>query len=347
MSGGQEQVRETIEQVREAVWTSSIGDNQVMVAASYEEPRLAFQLANATVNTFVQWKINADISESTAAHKFFADLTIRYKAEADQAREKLYDYLNAHPLPIKGERSAVETLEISKLQASLTTAEMRYTAALEKDENAQLAAAQAESNVRQSYVVIDAPLLPDRATLTRKDMVIQIIIFMLVGAILSAIGVTGGTLLDRTFRFPVDVFHGLNLKVLTMIPDITPVVEKPKKSRRKWFTRHERIPALDEGASASETPSVAEEEPLEAAAFTALAEGIDLPLLTEVPEASTVEMDKKARLLRKRKTGGLRWRPEHERAAERAAATSAVNRHASELSNDSAAAVQNVEPAVK
>ena len=36
---------------------------------------------------------------------------------------------------------------------------------------------------------------------------------------MSVLGIVGGLILDRSFRFPIDVRHGLNLPVLAMIPE--------------------------------------------------------------------------------------------------------------------------------
>jgi capsular polysaccharide biosynthesis protein len=298
MDDGQQVIDETINTVRQAVWASSQGDNQVYVAATHGQPQIAYQLANATIETFVKWKINAEITDSEAAHKFFTDLSIRYRDEADQVRQKLYNYLNSHPMPIKGDRPAIEQIEIAQLQADLDSAESRYISALAKDEDAQLAAAQAEENARQSYIVIDAPRLPDKSSLSRKDIALQVSVFILVGVIISGMSIVGGALLDRTFRFPIDVWHAIDLKVLTMVPDVT---SAPLKKKRMW-RKKEKGEHLEQGAA--EAPDLAPIpvgvlEPAEDVSYEL--EGVNLPVLANIPEISMVfEAEKNPRQSRKR-----------------------------------------------
>ena len=233
MGSGQVIVNDTIDEARKAIWVSAIGDNQILIGAIHKDPPVTLQLVNGVIQTFIQWKINGDRSDSEAAHIFFSDLIASYKADVDQARQDLYDYLIAHPAPIKGERPAVEQLEITRLQSGLSTVQARYTNALDKDENARLAAAQAQENVYQSYVVIDSPQLPTKPEMSLRKLILQNSLFILAGIILSFVAVAGGALLDRSFRFPIDVWHGVHLPVLGTVPAVSAVKMKKKPKHRK------------------------------------------------------------------------------------------------------------------
>lgn len=226
MSKGTEIVEETIENVRENVWLSTLGDNQIRVQARHESPILAQQLVAATFDTFLQWKINADRNEGQVAADFLVGLVADYKVELDNARQTLNEYLIAHPEPIRGDRPAIEELEIRRLESEITLAQDRYSSALDKDEDARLSVAQAANAIRQTYFLIDAPEIPTEPGTSLKEIVINMLIFVVVGMILSIVGIVGGALLDRTLRFPIDVNYGLRLPVLTEIRDLT-----PKKSR--------------------------------------------------------------------------------------------------------------------
>jgi hypothetical protein len=130
-------------------------------------------------------------------------------------------YLSTHLEPLKGERPVKEQLEIARLQTELDQAQARYTNALNKDEEALLAEAQTESDVRQSYILIDVPTIPEKPELSTKDLLLALGIFLFVGFFFSLLGIVGGALLDRSFHYPLDVWHGVNLPVLTMVPDMT------------------------------------------------------------------------------------------------------------------------------
>jgi hypothetical protein len=53
-------------------------------------------------------------------------------------------------------------------------------------------------------------------------MIMQLAVFTAAGILLSVIGIAGTTILDRSYRFPLDVQHRLQLPVLAVIPDIIP-----------------------------------------------------------------------------------------------------------------------------
>ena len=234
MDGGTDIVNQSIAEVRKAVWVSALGDNQLRVNASHENPQLAYQFVNGIIDSFLDWKINADRNDSKAARTFFTDLIGNYQAEIDAARQNLYDYYEAHPEPIKGERSIVEQLEIARLESELDLATSRFASALDKDENARLAAAQAEGDVYQSYVVVDSPVISNSPEISLKQIALEAAVFLLAGFLLSLIAIAGGALLDRSLRFPIDVWHGLHLPVLASVPDMARL--HPEK-KAKWFKR--------------------------------------------------------------------------------------------------------------
>ncbi|MCP4427748.1 MAG: lipopolysaccharide biosynthesis protein [Chloroflexi bacterium] len=237
MDGGIIAVTETIQEVREAAWTQPLGNNQVVVAVAHTEPLITYQLVNAIIENYIQWKINADRVESVTAQEFFDDLTLQYKNDLEVTRREYQNYLIANPEPGRGNRPDLELLEIERLQSDLQLAGNRYADALEKNENAQLALSQAESDVRQTYFFIDAPRIPEEPSTSLTEVATQVIIFAVVGAILSGIGIVGSALLDRSLRFPIDVRHGVDLPVLASVPNVSQFQSKRRKrsirSRRK------------------------------------------------------------------------------------------------------------------
>ncbi|MCB9420727.1 MAG: lipopolysaccharide biosynthesis protein [Ardenticatenaceae bacterium] len=226
MNMGRDAVVETILKVRESVWAQSIGSNQMLITASSENAEIAYQLVNAVVENHIQWQVNASRQDSVAAQEFFADLIEKYQQDLETTQQELDDYLILHPEPVRGDRPETEVLAISRLQSKVDLATNRYSSALDKEEEARLALAQTESVIRQTYFLIDAPSLPEDTETSKKDLAITLAIFMVAGGVLSVIGVVGGALIDRTFRFPSDVEHLLELPVLTSI-------SAPPRERRK------------------------------------------------------------------------------------------------------------------
>ncbi len=229
MAQGPQVVAETIDTVRKQVWVDKLGTNMVVVAAANEDPATAQQLASAATECFLQWKINAKNQESDAAESFFADLLKSYQAQVDKARQDLVAFLDAHPAPVRGDRPDSQQVQIDGLQSAVDQAVQRLNAAQEKDENARLASVQAESQVRQSYQVIDAPQVPLRRGGSRRSLLVKGGLFALAGLLLSALSLIGGALTDSTLRFPFDVQQALDLPVLALVPDAAPVAGRQGK----------------------------------------------------------------------------------------------------------------------
>ncbi len=232
MDQGREVVKKTIELVRKSVTVRSIGSNQVLITASHKDANVVFQLVNAVVENHIQWQTNASMNESVSAQEFFADLILKYRADLENAQNELDDYLITHPEPIRGQRTEVEMLAIARLQSQVDLATERYSSALNKEEDARLVLTQVESNIRQTYFLVDAPTIPEETETSKLDLVVILLVFMIAGGILSAVSIIGGTLLDQTFRFTYDVEHLLGLPVLTEIAAPIPDRGSRKKAKR-------------------------------------------------------------------------------------------------------------------
>lgn len=233
MSEGPEAVQQTIRLFRESIWLGTAGDKLVGFSGKHEDPELAHQIANAGVEAYIEWKLNSDRQESVVAQAFFAKQLPPLQEELAKVNTELQAFLQAHPVPVRGERPEAEQMELSRLQAAVEQAKQRVQETLQKEEEARLALEKAESITNQAYTVIDAPTVPTRPETSLKDAVKDSAIFVVLGVILSAAGVVGGMLLDRSFRMPLDVRHGLNLPVLAVIPEARGRVVAAPAERRK------------------------------------------------------------------------------------------------------------------
>lgn len=220
MANGPDEVSAVTDSFRKAITVQMVGDNLIEISAISKEPALAQQIAQATIEAYTQWKLNGDQQESAVAQSFFAQVIPPYQAELQKAREELKNYLLAHPQPLRGERPPEEQVQVAQLQAAIDTASTRLENALEKEESARLAKSQAESNVRQNYLVIDAPALPTKAEQSLKIIALNAALFLVIGLMLSVLSIVGGAVLDRSFRFSIDVQNSLELPVLALIPDV-------------------------------------------------------------------------------------------------------------------------------
>ena len=218
--------------VRKWVWSLTLGNNVISVNATHESAEVAQQLAAATMDAYLTWRINNDKQDSQVAQTYFADLEAQYTKELDTARTALQTYLEAHPDPVRGTRPSTETLMIEKLTAAMTDAHDRLTSARTKVENSTLALTQAENNVRQKYLVIDHPAVADKSDTSKKKMLTNGLIFIVVGVFLSFLGVVGAAVMDATFRFPFDIKNVLGIPSLATIPNVS-VAGKGKGTKPK------------------------------------------------------------------------------------------------------------------
>jgi uncharacterized protein involved in exopolysaccharide biosynthesis len=239
MSAGPQAIDETITYARKILTVQTVGDKLVDISATSDDPNVAYQIVLSTMDAYVQWKINNGYQESIAARSFFDDLIKPYQNEVDKARSDLGTYLTAHPAPVRGDRPPVEQLEVDRLQAAVKRAEDRLNTARDNEESARLSQAKSESVTKQTYMVIDQPQMPQDAKISTKTIATNIAIFLVVGIFLSAAGIAGGALIDRSLRFPIDVRHGLSLPVLAMVPVAKPVI---------LAAAPQTAPAPDEGA---------------------------------------------------------------------------------------------------
>jgi hypothetical protein len=168
-------------------------------------------------------------------------------SDLEVARDQMKEYLENNPAPVRGSRPELEEMEIGQLQSAINLAESRLTSTQNSEEDARLAMAQAESDARQTYLVIDAATLPTNPASSTMDAVMNMVIFIVIGIVMTVVGILGGALLDRSFRFAIDVRMALDLPVLAEVPDLDAGKKKKKKKKKQ------------KGEAADEETAVAED----------------------------------------------------------------------------------------
>jgi capsular polysaccharide biosynthesis protein len=216
MADSPEKIAEVMKDVNKAVSVGTGGDNLIAFSAENEDPQVAYQLARQLTESYVLWKLNSDRQDSIAAQSFFTDLIQPRQDTLDKARKALEDYIRLNPAPVRGERPELEKMEVERLQAEVSQAQQRVEEVQQKEESARLAQIQAERGIRQTYLIIDAPKQPTKPVNGLRVRILGNIIFVLIGIVISFLGIIGGAVLDRSFRFPIDVAHALHLPVLAV-----------------------------------------------------------------------------------------------------------------------------------
>ena len=214
----QKDLRQMLNDVRERLGVESAGENQVLFGATWEEPKIALQLANGLSDSFLQWHIQSAKIDSGEAVRVAQGLVEDYKEELDSSTKALEEYLILHPEPLRDDRPEVEELQIKTLQANIDIDRTRYTNALNKLEDAKVRNEQTETVVKQIYRFVDTPELPNDPNSGLKDKIISVFIFGVVGIVLSGLSIVLGAILDRSLRYPLDVQQAFGLPVLALVP---------------------------------------------------------------------------------------------------------------------------------
>jgi hypothetical protein len=222
-----------LELYRQQFTVAAIGENLITLGITYDDPAIAYQLADATIRVYKAWKLNVDRQESTVAQAFFTDLITPLRKELDDARATLDGFLAENPDPVRGERPLAEQVQIQRYQDAIEAIEARLQDAISKEESARLAMSQAESDVDQTFLLIDAPRLPIEPEMSLRQMALIGAIFTAVGLILTAASIIGGVLIDRSLRLEIDVRHELQLPVLAQVADSTRLPKRKGKQRGK------------------------------------------------------------------------------------------------------------------
>jgi hypothetical protein len=209
----------SVDQVRGSIGTDPSSANTLRVSGSSHDPQVAASVAMATIEGFVQWVIDASISDSAAAEKFLNDLAGTYKSDLDAASAALEKFTIANPEPVVGTRSAEKLSELQRLQNDVDAARDRYQTTLSKAEDARLSSAQARSNVEGRLRLVDAPTVPTASTFSKVKLVTQLALFAILGMALSAAAVFVGTITNKSFRSADEIRDRLGVPLLAILPE--------------------------------------------------------------------------------------------------------------------------------
>lgn len=195
------------------------GDQLVRVSATSERADLSFRLADAVIRSYVETIKANNIAQSDQAVAFFQTQV----AEADGARKTAQAALDAY-LVQEGLTDALtippaQQQAINNLQADVDRAESQYDAKLASLDQAKLASNSAATEVDQRLRVTDPPEEPLAPEPRLKKAALTLVIFGVLGVLLSLASVIVAATLDRTIRVPGDITAKFDLDVLAVVPD--------------------------------------------------------------------------------------------------------------------------------
>jgi hypothetical protein len=208
-----------LDTLRRTVYAAPAGDFLMHVVASSENPEVARMLATSAITTFREWVINFEITDSSAAETFFENQLATYKAEVDAANADLTDYLMAHPPPLNpsDERDQAEQIQIQILNDQRDRAQQRLDTALDKREAARQASLESSADIDQRLQIVDAPELPTAPATGLRQLAKTMIMFGVLGLLVTMGAVALRTLLDSSILSSADLDE-IGLPVLAVVP---------------------------------------------------------------------------------------------------------------------------------
>ena len=201
------------------VGATADGDQLVRVSASSERGDLSFRLADATIRSYVETIKANSIAQSDQTVQFFEGQVAEADAARKQAQATLDQYLVAQGVGDATTVTPAQQVQIASLQAELDRAESQYDAKLDSLDQAKLASNSAATEVDQRLRVTDPPEEPLAPEPRLRSAVLSLVIFGVLGVLLSLASVIVAATLDRTIRVPGDITAKFDLDVLAVVPD--------------------------------------------------------------------------------------------------------------------------------
>jgi capsular polysaccharide biosynthesis protein len=212
----------TLDDFRGAISTWSDGDHLVKVRAMTADPEASRRLAESTINGFRQAVVASTRAESDTAIKFWTDQAGPYREDVEQAQAAYDAFLEEHPDPIgDAQRPAIESRQLETLTDGLNKAEDKYGEIQTKIDEAELLSAQSEASVDQRLRMIDKPVVATAPLSTKKEQVVTVGLYLVLGALLSLGIIALLTMLDRSIHGAFDVKSRLGdgVDVLAEVPE--------------------------------------------------------------------------------------------------------------------------------
>jgi uncharacterized protein involved in exopolysaccharide biosynthesis len=206
-------------QVRSATSASAGGDSIVRVSSATDNPELSFRLADATIRAYRAFVVDSYVSQSTSTEQSLSEIQAEKQTAVDEAIAELTAFIDEQPnVPIL-ERSAGDQLEYTRLQAAADRAQTQLLEAQDAVDAAKVQTDQAAAIVDQRVRLVDEPAQPSAPDGRLKKAALTMVVFGVLGCLLSLGSVVLAASLDRTIRVPNDITARFGVDVLAVVPN--------------------------------------------------------------------------------------------------------------------------------
>ena len=223
----------TARDIRTHVTATASGYQLLQVTALWPSGYTAQQLSQATISSYVNYVVEAQVSKTKDASAFWAQRGSAYQQKLTAAQAALKQYVTENPAPDIGARPDSQTLDMQTLSNAITQAQDQYTKAQTEQENADLSTQQLTTAADQALQVVDKPGAPVAPESIKRKQALIVAIFLVLGLIIAGGLFVVATFLDRTVRSAEDVRLSTGLMVVATVPSIDTLRESAKSGRRR------------------------------------------------------------------------------------------------------------------
>ena len=221
----------TRDQIRSQIGASANGENNLNISASWDDPDTALALVQSTTAGYRDYLADLAVADSAEAIEFLNGQLQNAEADRLLAEEELSSYVAQLPTPEPGEERPVEqVLAIQRLSSSIDRALDAEREAETAIDAAEFAAAQAVSESSRQFLVIDAPEAATTPTSVRRDQVVTIAMFTLLGLVVAAASLILSTAADRSIRTRSQLVNASGVPAVVVIPRIKQLRRRKPKA---------------------------------------------------------------------------------------------------------------------
>jgi hypothetical protein len=195
------------------------GDSLVRVSASTGRPDLSFRLAQETITAYRQAVVDSQLQGSQQDVSFFQQQEQSALAALTNANNDLIKYVNDNAITDSNKIDLATQLVLKQKQDEVARLQTLYDAAVQQLNDANVKVNAAKTAVEQQLRVTDPAEAPLAAEPRLKKAALTLIIFGVLGLLLTLASVIVSATLDRTIRVPGDITAKFDLDVLAVVPD--------------------------------------------------------------------------------------------------------------------------------
>lgn len=238
--------------VEKQISVAAEGNNLLSVSYTGVEPFLGKRLVEETIIIYNERSAIRQITDSELGTEFYGRQAELQLQKLNSAEEALRNFLAANPEPLPGQtRPASEVAELDRLQRAIALERTLYEDSLRTLEQVRIRSEAVISGRNDSFAVVDLPEVPPNARLASSALILNLIVGITLGGMITGAGVIVLTWTDRTIRTKEDVEETVNIPLVEQVPLLSGFSEKKNTSVRSALAAILAPPPDDRSATAT------------------------------------------------------------------------------------------------